>query len=87
MTMKIYSVHTVNDGKWQVVLHVKEAPDYAYFSEPRPDIRAIVENHYDEAPEALAKLLLDNVLDCEIVEINMLAGTSLRIEKRDGKTA
>lgn len=78
---KIWSVHTINDGKWQVVLHIKEDQGYKYTYEPRPDIRAVIDANYTESPEVIARLLLDNVLHCEAVQVNMMCGPSVYMEK------
>lgn len=82
----IWTLHTINDGKWQVVLHIRESKDFAYQYEPRPDIRALVDANYHESPETMAKLLLDNVLHCDAVQINMLAGPSIRVERTNENT-
>lgn len=80
--MKTWTLHTVNDGKWQIVLHIREDDDFKYKYEPRPDIRALVDMHYDSSPETIAKILLENVLHCEAVQINLMCGPSVYMEKK-----
>ena len=79
--MKVYSVHTVTDGKWSVRLSIRENNDFKYKYESRPDLRALVDTHYNSSPEELAKVILDNVLACESVEINLLCGPAICIER------
>jgi hypothetical protein len=79
--MKLYTLHTVNDGKWQIKLSIRRNPDYEFEFEPRPDIRSMVESNYDQSPEVLAKILLDSVLHCEAVEVHLLCGQGLYMER------
>jgi len=85
--MKLYTLHSVSDGKWQIKLSIRRHPDYEYQFEPRPDIRVLVEQNYDSSPEVLAKMLLDSVLHCEAVEVLLLCGQGLYMERvRDYQT-
>ena len=77
--MKIYSLHTITDGKWLVRLTIKENDDFKHKYESRPDLRALVDTFYDSAPEQLAKIILENVLDCESVEVSLLCGPGICI--------
>ena len=43
----------------------------------------MVETNYDESPEVLAKILLDSVLHCEAVEVHLLCGQGLYMERVD----
>lgn len=79
--MTAWTLYTVNDGKWQIVLHLREDEGFKYRYEPRPDIRNLVDEHYNAAPEELAKILLYSVLHCDAVQINMMCGPSLYVEK------
>lgn len=79
--MRIYSVHTVNDGKWQVVMHLREEDDFQHRFEPRPDLRNLIASNYELTPENMARLVMESVLHCDKVEVNMLSGPSLRIER------
>jgi hypothetical protein len=81
--MKLYTLHTVNDGKWQIKLSIRRDSNYEFQFEPRPDIRVMVETNYDESPEVLAKILLDSVLHCEAVEVHLLCGQGLYIKRVD----
>lgn len=79
--MKVYSLIRVIDGKWEVVLHIRRNEDWRFQYEPRPDLRAIIDDNYDIEPDEMAKLLLDSVLDCEAVEVQTLAGQGVVIKR------
>jgi hypothetical protein len=79
--MKIYSLHTITDGKWSVRITIRENDDFKHQYESRPDLRAIVDKHYNESPEELAKAILDNVMACEAVEVNLLCGPAIYMER------
>lgn len=80
--MKVYSLHKIIDGKWEITLKVKESNDFEKALAARPDIKAIVDANYNlEIPE-MAKMLLDNVMDCVSVEISMLWGPTVIMEKQ-----
>ena len=80
--MKIYSLHTITDGKWSVKLTIRENDDFQHKYESRPDLRALVDTHYNEEPQQLAKLILDNVLACEAVEVNLLCGPGIYMVRK-----
>ena len=81
--MKVYSVYTILDGKWEITIYIAEDSDYEYsFNEP-PDLRCIVDNHYDESPEVLGRILLNDVLDAEIVQVKLLTGPAVYMRKSD----
>jgi hypothetical protein len=77
--MTIYSLHTVNDGKWSIRLTIKENDDFKHQYESRPDLRALVDTHYNSSPEELARLLLEQVLHCESVEVNLMCGPGVKM--------
>ena len=79
--MRIYSLHVITDGKWSVRLTIRENDDFKHKYESRPDLRALVDQHYNETPERLAKAILDNVLACETVEVNLLCGPAICIQR------
>lgn len=79
--MKIYSLHTITDGKWSVKLSIRENDDFKHKYESRPDLRALVDTFYNSAPEQLAKIILENVLDCESVEVSMLCGPGVYLKR------
>jgi hypothetical protein len=79
--MRVYSVHTITDGKWSVRLTIRENDDFKHQYESRPDLRAIVDTHYNADPEQLAKVILDNVMACEAVEVNLLCGPGIYMER------
>jgi len=79
--MRVYSLHVITDGKWSVRLTIRENNDFKHQYESRPDLRALVDKHYNEAPEQLAKVILDSVMACEAVEVNMLCGPGIYMER------
>lgn len=79
--MKVYTQHTINEGKWQIKLWIRRSSDYAWEYEPMPDIRRFIEINYDEPIPRVAQLLLDSVLHCEIVEVITLSGQGYYLEK------
>lgn len=79
--MRVYSLHTITDGKWSVRLTIRESTDFKHQYESRPDLRALVDTHYNESPERLAKLILDTVMHCEAVEVNLLCGPGIYMER------
>lgn len=79
--MKIYSLHTITDGKWSVKLSIRENDDFKHKYESRPDLRALVDTFYNSAPEQLAKIILENVLACESVEVSMLCGPGVYLKR------
>jgi len=79
--MRIYTKHTVNEGKWEIKLWIRRSDRYAWEYEPMPNIRRLVEINYDEPIPTVARLLLDTVLHCEIVEVNTLSGQGYYLEK------
>jgi len=79
--MRVYSIHTITDGKWSVRLTIRENDDFKHQYESRPDLRALVDTHYNADPEQLAKVILDNVMACEAVEVNLLCGPGIYMER------
>ncbi len=79
--MKMYSVHVINDGKWQVVIYIRESTEFKYKPESQPELRALIDANYEASPDEMARLVLNSVLDCEAVDINLLCGPCLRLEK------
>jgi hypothetical protein len=79
--MNIYSLHRVIDGKWEVVLKIREGSDFKHSFQSRPDIKPIIDQHYDATPEELAKALLAEVLHCKSVKVSQLCGAAVIMEK------
>jgi len=79
--MTIYSTHIINDGKWQVTIWIKQDQDFAYDPEQRPDLRALIDAHYNESPKQLAQTVLDNVLHCERCHVQSFSGVGVYVEK------
>lgn len=76
-----YSTHRITDGKWEVVIWIYEHEDFAHSPEQRPDLRALVDQNYDLDPLSMAKVIMDNVLHCEKVQVNTLSGNGVYVEK------
>jgi hypothetical protein len=64
-----------------VRLTIRENDDFKHQYESRPDLRALVDTHYNADPEQLAKVILDNVMACEAVEVNLLCGPGIYMER------
>jgi hypothetical protein len=79
--MRVYSLHTITNGKWSVRLTIRESTEFKHQYESRPDLHALVDTHYNESPERLAKLILDTVMHCEAVEVNLLCGPGIYMER------
>lgn len=78
---KIYTIHTVNDGRWQIVLHLRENDDFRYKYEHRPDLRALVDEYYNSEPTDMARKMLESVLHCDAVQVNLMCGPSVYMER------
>jgi hypothetical protein len=85
--MKLYSIHRVLDGKWEIVLHIRRNDDWQFAYEPRPDIRALVDEHYNVTPDVMARMLMDSVLHCEAVEISTMSGQGIVMRKADDQAS
>jgi hypothetical protein len=79
--MKVYSLHNITDGKWTIKLLIRENDDFKHSYESRPDLRAIVDAHYNSPPEQLAKTLLRSVMGCDSVEVNLFCGPGVYVER------
>lgn len=76
-----YSTHRITDGKWEVVVWIFEAEDFKHNPIQRPDLRALIDQHYNCEPLEMAKVILENVLHCERVQVNTLQGNGVYVEK------
>ena len=85
--MKLYSLFRVIDGKWEIVLHILRNDDWKFQYEPRPELRALIDEHYDVTPDVMAKLLLDNVMHCEVVEIHHMSGQGIVVRRCDDQVS
>jgi hypothetical protein len=85
--MKLYSLFRVIDGKWEVVLHIRRNDDWKFQYEPRPELRALIEENYDVTPDVLAKILLESVLHCEAVEIHQMSGQGIVMRRCNDQTS
>lgn len=81
--MKMYSLHHICDGKWEVTLHIRQNDDYRFSYEPRPDICAIISDNYEVELQEMAKILIEQVLHCDAVEVRTLSGQGLYVERHD----
>jgi len=69
-----WSTHTVYDGKWKVTVHVRVGDGYTYRPHEHPELRVLLEEHYQSEPQVLAKAILENVLHCDSVHVETLSG-------------
>jgi hypothetical protein len=74
METKIYSKHTVTDGKWEIVVHVYEEPDHLEIVDIRQNLRAMLDKLYNSDGVTIAKSILDEVMDARKVEVAALYG-------------
>ena len=79
--MKLYSLHRIIDGKWEITIKVREKDDFDKAMAPRPDIKAIVDANYNLEQPEMAQLLLNSIFDCVSVEVSLLWGPSVLMEK------
>lgn len=85
--MKLYSLFRIIDGKWEIVLHIRRNDDWKFEYEPRPDLRLIIDENYNVNPDAMAKLLLDKVMHCEIVEIHSMSNQGIIVRRCNDKVS
>lgn len=76
-----YSTHRITDGKWEVVIWIAEDPDFQFSAGQRPDLRALIDQNYDVEPIEMAKILMNNVLHCERVQVCTLSGNGVYVER------
>lgn len=74
METKIYSKHTVTDGKWEIVVHVYEEPDHLEIVDIRQNLRAMLDKLYNSDGVTIAKSILEEVMDATKVEVAALYG-------------
>ena len=77
---KFYSTHNITDGKWEVTFWIRESEDLSKGPQ-RPDLRALIDQHYDSTALELATTILETVLHCERVQVNTLAGSGVYVER------
>ena len=62
-------------------MKIRENESFRYSFSSRPDVKHLIDEHYNSSAEELAKVLLEKVLDCKSVEVSLLCGPSIIIEK------
>lgn len=85
--MTLHSLFRVIDGKWEIVLHIRRNDDWQFEYEPRPDIRQLIDQNYNVTPDIMAKLLLENVLHCDSVEVHNLSGQGIVLRRCDDQAS
>jgi hypothetical protein len=75
-----FTTHTVHDGKWRVTVWIKQHEGYEPLPQDRPDLRALINLHYNDSATELANLILATLLDCKRVHVETLSGTGVYAE-------
>lgn len=74
MNTKIYSKHTVTDGKWEIVVHVHEQPEQLDIVDIRQNLRVMLDKLYNSDAVTIAKTILNEVMSATKVEVAALYG-------------
>jgi|LakMenE01Jun11ns_1017448.scaffolds.fasta_scaffold8462874_2 hypothetical protein len=74
METKIYSKHTITDGKWEIVLHVLEEPDRLEILDLRQNMRVLLDKLYSSDAVSIAKTMLNELMSATRVEVRPLYG-------------
>lgn len=78
--MVAYATHTVYDGKWQVTVWRKYQPGVE-LPPDTPDLRDVISKYYSATPAELAQIVMEQVLDCHRVHVQLLSGAGIYAEK------
>lgn len=78
---KYYSSHRITDGKWEVVVWIREDENYTHDPIQRPDLRDLINKHYNASPIELAHAILDTVLHAEKVQVDSFGGKGVYVER------
>ena len=85
--MKICSIFRIIEGKWEIVLHIRRNDNWQFQFEPRPDLRPLIDEHYNDTPDVMAKRLLESVLHCDAVEVHNLSGQGIVVRRCDDQAS
>lgn len=78
---KYYSSHRITDGKWEVVVWIREDEHYTHDPIQRPDLRDLINKHYNASPIEMARAILETVLHAEKVQVDSFGGKGVYVER------
>ncbi len=78
---KYYSSHRITDGKWEVVVWIREDENYTHDPIQRPDLRDLINKHYNASPIEMARAILETVLHAEKVQVDSFGGKGVYVER------
>lgn len=78
---KYYSSHRITDGKWEVVVWIREDENYTHDPIQRPDLRDLISKYYNSSPIDIARAILDTVLHAEKVQVDSFGGKGVYVER------
>ena len=76
-----FSTHRIADGKWEITIWIYEHEELKHSSIERPELRGLIDQHYDLDPLSMAKVIMENMLHCEKVQVNTLSGSGVYVER------
>jgi len=78
---KYYSSHRITDGKWEIIVWIREDEDFTHEPAQRVDLRNLINTHYDATPLEMARAILDTVLHAERVQVDSFSGKGVYVER------
>lgn len=78
---KYYSSHRITDGKWEIIVWIREDEDFTHEPAQRVDLRNLINTHYDATPLEMARAILDSVLHAERVQVDSFSGKGVYVER------
>lgn len=78
---KYYSSHRITDGKWEIIVWIREDEDFTHEPAQRVDLRNLINTHYDVTPMEMARAILDTVLHAERVQVDSFSGKGVYVER------
>ena len=78
---KYYSSHRITDGKWEIIVWIREDEDFTHEPTQRVDLRNLINTHYDVTPMEMARAILDTVLHAERVQVDSFSGKGVYVER------
>ena len=76
-----YTTHRIVDGKWEIRVWIYEHEEPVSSKLDCPDLRNLINSHYDCEPLELAKVIMDNLLHCERVHVLQITGAGVYVER------
>ena len=78
--MVAYATSTVYDGKWKVTVWRRYEPG-TELPPKAPDLRQLLADNYSASILELASILLEQVLHCQKVHVELLSGEGIYAER------